>query len=139
MYYIPLIPECQEKIEIIFLKRGEKMSLGEKLRDWRKNNKISQKDIGEKLEVDQKQISNYENGKSNPSLEGFITICQLMGVSADWLLFDKEYDSLREDEKEMLKIYNGLNDKNKQKLIGKAELILEEQEESDSTTKTAIS
>lgn len=115
------------------------MNLGEKIKKWRKENKITQGELSKRLGVEQTSISSYENGKAKPSLEVFATICQLMEKSADWLLFDKEDDSLREDEKEMLKIYNGLNDKNKQRLIGRAESILEEQEENDSTTKTAIS
>ena len=87
----------------------------------------------------QTSISRLEKGVNEVGILTIVNICKELGISADWLLLDKEDDSLREDEKEMLKIYNGLNDKNKQRLIGKAELMLEEQEENDSVTETAIS
>ena len=113
--------------------------IGEKVKEKRKELRMTQEELGKVLNVKKSQVSYIENNKSDPTLEGFCTLCKLFNVSVDWLLFDKEDESLRDDEKEMLKIYNGLNDKNKQRLIGRAESILEEQEENDSTIETAIS
>lgn len=100
---------------------------------------MSQTEFANLTKNKQTSISRLEKGVNEVGILTIVNICKELGISADWLLLDKEDDSLREDEKEMLKIYNGLNDKNKQRLIGKAELMLEEQEENDSVTETAIS
>ena len=62
------------------------MILGYRLRELRKENKMSQEDLGKLLGVTKVSISGYENGTRVPSLEILQGILDVFGVSADFLL-----------------------------------------------------
>lgn len=53
----------------------------------RVNAGLSQKEVAEKLKVSNKTISNWENGKTFPSVEKIEKICYLYGISFDNLNF----------------------------------------------------
>lgn len=62
------------------------MILGYRLRELRKENKMSQADLGKLLGVTKVSISGYENGTRIPSLEILNGILDVFGVSADYLM-----------------------------------------------------
>ena len=47
---------------------------------------ISQKELAKKLNVDPANITNWKKGLNFPSLEIFYRLCQVLDVSADYLL-----------------------------------------------------
>lgn len=76
--------------------------LGEKIRKLRKENKISQEVLAEKLGVSRQSISLWENDQTMPSMENIVAIANIFGVSTDELLKDN-------DEKEVEEISNEEN------------------------------
>lgn len=62
------------------------MILGYRLRELRKENKMSQEDLGKLLGVTKVSVCGYENGTRVPSLEVLTGILDIFGVSADYLL-----------------------------------------------------
>ena len=62
------------------------MILGYRLRELRKENKMSQEDLGKLLGVTKVSVSGYENGTRIPSLEILNGMLDVFGVSADFLL-----------------------------------------------------
>ena len=62
------------------------MSVGESIKRARKAAGISQKELAERLDVYQKDVSRWENGERTPSLEVFVRICKALDVSADDIL-----------------------------------------------------
>ena len=62
------------------------MILGYRLKELRKENKMSQADLGKLLGVTKVSISGYEHGTRIPSLEIFETIANVFGTSTDFLL-----------------------------------------------------
>ena len=56
------------------------------LRDLRKENGYSQKQIAEKLCISQQTYSDYENGKTEPTPDTLIKISKIYNVSVDYLL-----------------------------------------------------
>lgn len=62
------------------------MELGVKLKEARKKEKMTQKELAELLGVYQKDISRWENSEYIPSLEVFAKLCQTLKVSADKML-----------------------------------------------------
>ena len=64
-------------MELLFAKR---------LRELRKEKGFSQVELGERLGYGYTAISNYENGRNEPNLCDFIRICEILDVSADYLL-----------------------------------------------------
>ena len=62
------------------------MSFTENLKKARKTAGVSQKELAERLQVYQKDISRWENGERTPSIEVFTRICKELGASADEIL-----------------------------------------------------
>ena len=59
---------------------------GENLKRIRLAKKMSQTDLGEKLNADKGYISTLENGKVNPKLETLNKLAQALGISIEQLL-----------------------------------------------------
>ena len=68
-----------------------KHAVAVKIKELRIENKLSQAELGEKLSVSQDTISLWENGKSLPSIEYIISLCELFSVSADYILGLSDY------------------------------------------------
>ena len=54
--------------------RSDNMDIGEQIRNHRKKDGLSQKELEKKLGVSQQHIAQYENGKRIPKLETLIKI-----------------------------------------------------------------
>ncbi len=59
---------------------------GDRITQLRKKNGIKQSDLAEKLGVAPNQISKYENGYSNPTLESLAQMAELFNTTTDYLL-----------------------------------------------------
>lgn len=64
------------------------MMLPSKLRDLRKKNGLSQKELAEKLMTTQAKVASWENGDSVPDISYIAKLTVLYDVSADYLLKD---------------------------------------------------
>lgn len=62
------------------------MILGYRLRELRKENNMSQENLGKLLGVTKVSVCGYENGTRIPSLDILNGILDVFGVSADYLL-----------------------------------------------------
>ena len=60
--------------------------ISQRIKEIRIDNKLNQSEFGKSLSVSQDTVSLWENGKSLPNTEFFISICQIYNVSADYLL-----------------------------------------------------
>lgn len=60
--------------------------LGERLAYLRRRENISQKELGDKLNISHYTISSYEKGRSEPSDEIKVRLARYFGVTADYLL-----------------------------------------------------
>ena len=65
------------------------MSLGAKIRELRRDKNWSQAQLGIKIDVHEKNISRYENDKSVPSAGMLKKIADVLEVTVDYLLSDK--------------------------------------------------
>lgn len=73
------------------------MILGYRLRELRKENRMSQEALGKLLGVTKVSISGYENGTRVPSLQVLNGILDVFGVSADFLM-GRELNVVCEDD-----------------------------------------
>ena len=62
------------------------MDLGKKIIEMRKNSKLSQEQLAEKLDVTRQTISNWENGKFYPDIDALVKISKFFNISLDDLL-----------------------------------------------------
>ncbi len=73
------------------------MILGYRLRELRKDNKMSQSDLGRLLGVSKVSVSGYESGARIPSLEILHKMLDIFCVSADYLM-GRELSVVCEDD-----------------------------------------
>ena len=71
MVYLSLLPE---------------LSVGERIKKLRENKKMTQKELGEKINLSQKGVSNIENEVTALSLEHQIKLCEIFNVSHNYLI-----------------------------------------------------
>ena len=60
--------------------------IGANIRAARKAAGVSQKELAERLQVHQKDISRWENGAHVPTVEMLVKICRELNASADEIL-----------------------------------------------------
>lgn len=56
------------------------------LKELRKLNKLTQRQVAERLKISQPSYIRYETGKSEPTLENLVKLADLFDVSVDYLL-----------------------------------------------------
>lgn len=64
--------------------------ISSRLKEIRKDSGMSQKQLGD-ISLSQDTVSLWENGKSLPNAEQIVSLCELFGVSADYLLALSDY------------------------------------------------
>ena len=62
------------------------MSLGESIRNLRKQNNLSQEQLAEKLGVSRQSVSLWEKNATQPTIDSIITLSDIFGVTVDELL-----------------------------------------------------
>ena len=68
------------------------MCFSEKLVRLRKSRGLTQENLAERLGVSRQAVARWEAGETTPELKTLIGICEVFGVSADYLIHDG-YDS----------------------------------------------
>ena len=66
------------------------MSIGNKIKEYRELNKMTQKDIAEILEVEPGTISKYESGIIEPNIESLKRLAEIFNITVDELIKDEE-------------------------------------------------
>lgn len=60
--------------------------VGKFIAECRKQKKLTQVELGEKLGVTEKSVSNWENGRNMPDLSLFKPLCEVLGITINELL-----------------------------------------------------
>ncbi len=66
----------------------QKNTLGKNLHEFREMGSLSQEQLGRKLGVNQRTVSNWEVGINDPCLDMVVKIADFFGISTDELLKD---------------------------------------------------
>lgn len=99
------------------------MEFAERLKTLRKQVKLTQAQIAEKLNISQQAYASWEQGVKKPTQDNLVKIAQILNVSVDYLVGNSEEKSDELDNIELLFRMNskGLTDEEKE--IFKKELI----------------
>lgn len=65
---------------------NDNMEIGKKITNLRKNNKLSQEDLAEKLGVTRQTISKWELGQTYPSINQAKELSKIFNISLDELV-----------------------------------------------------
>ena len=96
--------------------------IGKFISEKRKDKKLTQSELAEKLGVTDKSISNWENGRNMPDLSLFKPICEILDISINDLLSGKEVPKNEYQERLEENIISTINYSNK-KVIEKNNII----------------
>ncbi len=119
------------------------MEIGDRIKEIRKDNKISQKDFAILLKSSQAKISQIELGNRGIVAEDIILICQTFNVSADYLLglsedpggTDTETDNIDPLLQEINNNWDKLTSPNRHRLYADYMEYMQSQISGDSTDK----
>ena len=68
------------------------IKIGQQIRKYRKARGLSQEELAEKVYISIPHMSHIETGKTKLSLQVFVDIARVLGVSTDDLLGDSEFE-----------------------------------------------
>lgn len=82
-----------------------------RIRELREDKDLRQYDVAVATGIDQRTLSNYETGKTNPDSYAIIQLCDFFDVSADYLIGrdDKKSGRIKNIESKITAIQKELN------------------------------
>ena len=85
--------------------------IGSRIRKYREENNLSQKQLAEKIGVSNSRVSNWEQGLNRPDADILAAICVALDVSPSLLLgIQVTGDELTEQERKVQKAYREKED-----------------------------
>lgn len=94
----------------------DSVSIGNKIKQIRKENNLSQKDFASKFNMSQQNLSRYENGKFQIPYSDLISIAEHFNIPFEYF-FDLNYSEFTSEERLLVYYYRFLNEKLKQEVI----------------------
>ena len=99
------------------------------LRKWRERKGFSQKEVAISLGVAPPQISKWESGTTEPTLENLIKLSELYEITLDEIIGRPQLDStLTHEEREMVRIMRRLNEEGRKAVLNHAEFTLSQED-----------
>ena len=92
-----------------------------KIRELRQQEQLTQKEVADKIYNVQRNVSNWENGTSEPDCESLVKLANLFDVSLDEL-FNRDYD-----DNEYMALYQNNTSTIKKKVIKEIDKLNEDQ------------
>lgn len=74
------------------------MQIGQKIRNAREDLNLSQSKVSSMIPMNQSSYSKIERDVQEPSIEQLRRICQILNISADYLLALDKYDGVSEND-----------------------------------------
>ena len=105
-----------------------------RIKHCREKSNLSQKYVAVALGVAAPSVSNWESGKTKPSMDNYVNLAKLFGVSVEYLLGMADKDETPTtisdgSNKEYQEVFNLLNSWNRQRALDFAKGLLTAQEE----------
>lgn len=102
------------------MKEGNSMNqekIGKFILECRKEKKLTQTELAEKLGVTDKSVSNWENGRNMPDLSLFKTLCEILDISINDLISGEKISKDKYQEKLEENIITTIDYTNKKVLV----------------------
>lgn len=74
------------------------MNMGAKIRDLRKQKRLSQTELGKLVHVSQQTVTAWENNKAEPTSSAVVQLAEVFNVSTDYLLGRPEKTGIDQTE-----------------------------------------
>ena len=90
------------------------MKFGENLKIIRKNKKMSQEELAEKLNVSRQSVSKWETGESYPEMNNILELCRIFNIKINELIHQDMSDISSLDEEVIMNLVKFNENKQKQ-------------------------
>ena len=87
------------------------IKIGKFISELRKEKKLTQKDLADKLGVTDRAVSKWENGRGMPDISSLKTICEVLDISLNELLSGEKIDDKDKEIKFEENYFNTVNSK----------------------------
>lgn len=77
------------------------MTLGERIKEYRINNQMSQEDFAEKMHVSRQAITKWESDKGVPDIDNLIHLSRMMNITLDELVLGENCEQTYDIEKQV--------------------------------------
>ncbi len=95
-----------------------------RLLELRAEKGLSQRETAKLLKISQGTYNNWENGRTQPSIEQLVTLAELFSVSVDYLIGNTDEfgtvragNSITENERALLKCFRALSKQTQEALL----------------------
>lgn len=87
------------------------MMLADRIRQLRQEKRWTQAELGEKIDIRQKQVSSYERGVNIPSTDVLIKLAEVFNVTLDYLAFEAQGQpaKLNVQDRELLRRFEAVD------------------------------
>lgn len=102
-------------------------SVGERIKLIRRQNKLTQIEFAQSLEISQGTLSEIESGKAKPSFDVLVLLAVKYMVDMNWLIINRKEElhiGLQKDELILLENYRDIEDIAKEELLDYSKLKL---------------
>ena len=77
---------------------------------------MSGKELGSLLGLKKSPLTDWKNGKSSPTLDQIVMMCEIFATSSDYLIYGKSSSFLTDDQAELLSTYNQLDSRGRHRV-----------------------
>lgn len=109
-------------------------SIGQRLKAWRKENKLTLTEISEKTGLSTGGLSAYERNEKQIGTKTLLALWYEYHIDIGWILTGEEGEIILPDEKQLINFYRSADSRGKRTILRTAES--ESQELTSSTFKT---
>lgn len=92
-------------------------AIGRRIRTARKEEKLTQENLAEKMDISVAHVSGMENGNTGIGIQTLVKASNVLHVSVDWLLHDNLENYSINFEAEIRTILNGCSEAQKKTLL----------------------
>ena len=94
------------------------MSIGERLKQWRKDKGLTSTEISKATKISQSSISDYENDKMAIGSQALLSLYENYNIDINWILTGIKNENILDDEqRELLDFFNVCDKDNKLMII----------------------
>lgn len=102
-----------------------------KLKEARKDAKMSQEEVAKRLDLSQGAYSDFERGESRLDVNYLVQLSDIFNKPVTWFLGIEDGHDLSSDEKELLDNYRSLSYRGKRYALGMIEGLVQQEKDSN--------
>ena len=103
-----------ERMEIREYDKNVQFEIGQRIQEMRLDKNMKSIELATELGITRNQMSRIENGRANCTISQLFILLQILGGSADYILFGKKYErgiKITKEQKEVLiNLINAFNE-----------------------------